>query len=284
MNYFRASLAISFLLIFAIKNVAFSQELMLLEKTQRRQIQDVEQPTLHTAPFIYYKPAVILLNLEDTTKEFVYWRRNFTDQFLECYSSTRIYPASKVFGFIQDSVYYRSTTYMDYHIFAPQIVSGSISLYYTREIQNLGEIRMIKRPEYNNNMIITGNVPRRYANNYTYFVTFPWDTLKMISVNRQTLPLFAKRYLRAYPEAYKESMKYFQQPLNRAATYTLIPIAAVGTAAFLLTKGNPTYFIAIGAGALVTYIAVKLFVKPKMFDPEAMSVIIEKCKTNGHNP
>lgn len=274
------SLLLSIAFFFAMES--FAQHLSILEKTGRRQVPDVEQPSLHAAPFIYYKPATILLNLQDTTSAYVYWRRNFTDQFLETWSDSRMYPASLIFGFIQDSIYFRSTTLGDYHIFAPQILSGKINLYYTREIQNLGEIRMISKdpanPGYHNNMIVTGDVPRRYANNYTYFVTFEWDTLKMISVTRQSLPVFAKMYLRAYPAAYNEAMKYVQSPISKAATYTLIPIAAIGTASFLLTKGNPTYFIGIGAAALVTYVGVKLFVKPKMLDPEAMIGIIEKCK------
>jgi len=260
----------------------FSQSYPLLERTQRHHIQDVEQPTLHSAPFIYYQPAIIFLNKDSATNGYVYWRRNFTDQFLESYSGPRIYPASLIYGFIQDSVYYRSTAYDDYHIFAPQILSGDINLYYTREFQNLGEIRMVSRDtanlNYHNNMIVTGDVPRRYANNYTFFVTFPWDTLKMLPVNRQSLSGFAKTYLRGYPEAYKESLKYVQPAINRALTYSLLPIAAAGTAAFLLTEGNPTYFIAIGVGALVTYVTVKLFVKPRTLDPEAMIRIMEACK------
>jgi hypothetical protein len=283
MSNLRVIFTITLLFVLRIFPEAFSQKLSLFEKTQRRNIQDVEQPTLHTAPFVYYKPATIFLNQTDTTQGIVYWRRNFTDQFLESYYSSRLYPASMIYGFIQDSVYYRSTPYDYYHIFAPQIFSGDFNIYYTREFQNLGEIRMISRdasfPEYHNNMIVTGEVPRRYANNYTFFVTFPWDTVKMVPVTRQSLSGFARTYLRAYPQAYKEASKYYQSSINKSLTYALLPIAAAGTAAFLLVEGNPVYFIAIGVGALVTYVAVKLFVKPKMLDPEAMVGIMEKCKT-----
>jgi hypothetical protein len=282
-KYSRAVLLLILFITLIFAQETFSQNIPILEKTERRQIQDVEVPSIHSAPFAYYKPTIIFLNQSDTTKGYYYWRRNFTDQFLENYSDSRFYPATLIYGFIQDSVYYRSTPFDDYyHIFAPQILSGPINLYYTREIQNLGEIRLISKdatkPDYHNNMIVTGTVPRRYANNYTYFVTFPWDTLKMISVNRGSLPVFARTYLRAYPTAYKEASKYYRSNLNRALTYTLLPIAVAGTAAFLLAEGNPTYFIAIGVGALVTYVAVKIFVKPKTLDPEAMIGIIEKCK------
>lgn len=260
----------------------YAQQLPVLEKTSKKVIPDVELPSLHVAPVIYYKPAIILLNLYDTTSEIVYWRRNFTDQFLETWSDSRMYPASRIFGFIQDSIYFRSTAFNDYHIFAPRIYHGEINLYYTRYIQNLGEIRMISKdpqnPDYHNSMIVTGNIPRRYANEFNYFVTFPWDSLRMIAVTRQSLSTFAGTYLRAYPEAYKEAMRYERSAASKVLTYTMLPVAVIGTAAFLLVEGNPVYFIAIGAGALVTYVAVKLFMKPKVLDPEGMIGIIGKCK------
>ena len=275
-------LLLLFLMILVPVKESCSQQLNVLEKTRHRTIPDVEQPSLHVAPVIYYKPATILLNLYDTISEIVYWRRNFTDQFLETWSDSRMYPASRIFGFTQDSIYFRSTFYEDYHIFVPRIFSGPINLYYTRYIQNLGEIRMISKdpanPDYHNTMIVTGNVPRRYANEFTYFVSFPWDTLKMIPVTRQSLPGFAKTYLRAYPEAYKEAMKYERSSATRILSYTLLPIAVTGTAAFLISERNPAYFIWIGAGALVAYISVKIFLKPKMLDPEGMTGIITKCK------
>jgi hypothetical protein len=270
------------LMILCAAGNTWSQQFPVLEKTQRKTIPDVEQPSLHVAPFIYYSPATILLNLHDTVTEIVYWRKNFTDQFLESWSDSRMYPASKIFGFIQDSIYFRSTVFDDYHIFAPRIFSGPISLYYTRYIHNLGEIRMVSRdaanPDYHNNMIVTGDVPRRYANEFTFFVTFPWDTLKMIPVTKESLPVFARTYLRAYPPAYKEAMMYERSASIRSMNYALITVAAIGTAAFLLVQGNPVYFIAIGAGALVTYVAVKIFLKPRMLDPEGMCRIIEKCR------
>jgi hypothetical protein len=58
----------------------------------------------------------------------------------------------------------------------------------------------------------------------------------------------------------------------------MLPVAVIGTAAFLLVEGNPAYFIAVGVGALVTYVSVKLFMKPKVLDPEGMIGIIEKCR------
>ena len=262
---------------------SFSQKWSVLEKTQNRTIQDVEQPSLHVAPVIYYKPATVMLNLHDTISEVIYWRRNFTDQFLETWSDERMYPASRIFGFIQDSVFDRSTPCDDYHIFVPQIFkSEQINLYYTRYIQNLGEVRMISKdpmnPDYQNRMIVTGDVPRRYANEFTYFVNFQWDTLKMIPVTRSNIAIFAKTYLRAYPEAYADAMNYKPSSTTKVLAYTLLPVAAISTAAFLLVEGNPVYFIGIGVGALATYVAVKLFVKPKMLDPEAMIGIAEKCK------
>ncbi len=273
---------------FAVFEVSFSQQLTVsqqfnvLEKTRRRMIPDVEQPSLHVAPVIYYKPATVLLNLYDTVSEVIYWRRNFTDQFLETWSDSRMYPASRIFGFIQDSVYFRSTPFHDYHIFVPQIFTGQINLYYTRYIQNLGEIRMIskdaKNPDYHNSMIVTGDVPRRYANEFTYFVTFPWDTLKMVRVTRKSLGDFSKTYLRAYPDAYKEAGKYEKSSTSRILGYVLLPVAVIGTAAFLMVEGNPKYFIGIGAGALVAYVSVKIFLKPKMLDPEGMIGIISKCR------
>jgi hypothetical protein len=271
-----------FILVLFFHNTSYSQLLQVLEKTKKKTFPDVEQPSLHVAPAIFYRPAVIFLNPYDSIKENVYWRRNFTDQFLETYTDLKIYPASRIFGFIQDSIYFRSTPYDDYNIFAPQIFSGPIDLYYTRYIQNLGEIRMVSMDSssqvYHNNMIITGDVPRRYANEYTYFVTFPWDTLKMIPVTRESLPGFAKTYLRTYPDAYKEAMKYTRSTTSQVLSYTLLPVAVAGTAAFVLVQGNPVYFIAIGVGALVTYVAVKIFLKPKMLNPEAMMGIIGKCR------
>jgi hypothetical protein len=268
--------------IFVTLKETSSQRLPALGKTGSRMVPDVEQPSLHVAPVIYYKPATILLNLHDTISEIVYWRRNFTDQFLEVWSDSRMYPASMIFGFVQDSIYFRSTMDYDYHIFAPMIFKGPVSLYYTRYIQNLGEIRMIsgdpKNPDYQNRMIVTGDVPRRYANEFTYFVTFPWDTLKMIPVTRKSLQKFANTYLRAYPEAYEEARTYDVSSTDQVLNYGVIPVAVIGTAAFLLDKGNPVYFLGIGVGALITYISVKLFVKPRMLDPEAMIGIVEKCR------
>jgi hypothetical protein len=261
---------------------AISQTLPALEKSRKVTIPDVEQPSLHVAPWVYYKPALILLTQHDTLSETVYWRRNFTDQFLETWNDARMYPASRIFGFAQDSVWYRSTLFDDYHIFVPMIYKGTLSLYYTRYIQNLGEVRMVSSDannlDYHNNMIVTGDIPRRYANEFTYFVTFPWDTLRMIPVDHKNLHAFANMYLRAYLYAYKEALKYDISGTNKVLTWTLLPIAVVGTAAFLLVEGKPVYFIAIGAGALVTYIAVKIFLKPKTLDPEAMIGIIDKCK------
>jgi hypothetical protein len=258
-----------------------AQQLPVIEKIRKKQLPDVEEPSLHKAPFIYYTPVKIYLNLRDTTTEFAYWRKNFTDQFLETWSG-RMYPASRIFGFFLDSIWFRSTTWADYHIFVPQIYKGQMDLYYTRHIQNLGELRMISKdasnPDYHNNMIITGDVPRRYSSDFTYYVTFRWDTLKMIPVERKSIALFAKQYLRGYPDAYKEAMLYDPKKLQRILNYTLLPVAVAGTAAFLLVEGNPVYFIAVGAGALVTYIAVKIFVKPKTLEPECMVKILEKCR------
>ena len=269
-------------LILTLVNAAPCQQVSVLEKTGKRTIPDVEVPSLHVAPVIYYKPALILLNLYDTVSETVYWRRNFTDQFLETWADSRMYPASRIFGFIQDSIYFRSTAWIDYHLFVPRIYSGPVNLYYTRYIQNLGEIRMISRdtqnPDYHNSMIVTGDVPRRYANEFTYFVTFPWDTLHMIPVTRKGISDFAKTYLRAYPDAYREAMKYERSSASKVLTYTLLPVAVIGTTAFLVTEGNPAYFMVIGAGALVAYISVKIFIKPRMLDPQGMIGIIEKCK------
>lgn len=261
---------------------ACSQKSEVLEKTKNRTFPDVEQPSLLVAPAVYYTPARIFLTPKDTVSEFVYWRRNFTDQFLETWSDPKMYPASRIFGFIQDSIYFRSTAFDQYHIFAPQIFSGPIDLYYTRYIQNLGEIRMVSvdpnNLDYHNNMIVTGDVPRRYANEFTFFVTFPWDTLKMVPVSHKTLPKFADLYLRVYPDAYREARKYDISHVTKVLTYTLIPVAVIGISAFLLVQDNPVYFIAVGAGAMVSYIAVKIFLKPRTLDPEGMIRIIEKCR------
>jgi hypothetical protein len=260
---------------------SFSQQ-YLLERTRKATVPDVEQPSLHYSPLVYYKPAKIFLNLHDTVTETVYWRRNFTDQFLETWSDYRMYPASMVFAFIQDSLYHRSTYYDQYHIFVPQICSGPINLYFTRYIHNEGEIRMVstdaKNPDYHNSMIVTGDVPRRYANEFTFFVTFPWDTLKMIQVTHKSLPKFSETYLRAYPAAYDEAWKISHSDPSKILLCTLIPLAAISAASCLLVPGYAPYFLAISAGMVVTYIAVKVFVKPKELDPEAMIRIIEKCK------
>jgi hypothetical protein len=100
----------------------------------------------------------------------------------------------------------------------------------------------------------------------------------MISVTRQSLSKFAKTYLRAYPEAFQEAMKYDRSSTTDVLSYTLLPVAVLGTAAFLLVQGNPAYFIGIGAGALVAYVSVKIFLKPKMLDPRGMIGIMEKCR------
>jgi len=97
-------------------------------------------------------------------------------------------------------------------------------------------------------------------------------------VTRQGISDFAKTYLRAYPDAYKEAMKYERSTASKVLSYTLLPVAVIGMAAFLLVEGNPAYFMAIGAGALVAYVSVKIFIKPRMLDPEGMIGIIEKCK------
>lgn len=265
---------------FVLIQSIFSQKAEVKGKALKKTFPDVEQPSLHLAPAVYYTPVTILLNTDQSVSETGYWRKNFTDQFIETWES-RMYPASKVFGFIQDSVYFRSTVYNDYHIFVPLILKNKINLYFTRYIQNLGEIRMVSHdtnsPGYSNKMIITGDVPRRYANDFTYFVTFPWDTLKMVTVTRNSLTGFADTYLKIFPDAYKEAMKYKRSSAGKILSYTLIPVAAAGTAGFLLVQGNPVYFIGIGAGAMVSYITAKIFLKPKKLDPEAMIGIIEKC-------
>ncbi|MEI6900830.1 MAG: hypothetical protein WCL00_13205 [Bacteroidota bacterium] len=280
-SFVKIVFTIVFFQVFLTETVG-SQTVSVLEKTRRKQIPDVEQPNLHTAPFIYYKHTLIYLNREDTISGWTYWRRNFTDQFLETWTTSRMYPASRIFGFIQDSIYFRSTMLDDYHIFVPQIYRGNFNLYYTRPIHNLGQIRMISKDtidhDYQNQMIITGDLPRRYANDYTYYVTFPWDTLKMVPVTRQSLSGFAKTYLRAYPDAYKEAMLYERPEIQNILAYTLLPLAVASTAAFLIVEGKPVYFIGIGAGALLTYLSVKLFVKPRMLDPEGMIGIMERCR------
>jgi hypothetical protein len=279
---YKKYLLLLFLIIPGFVLQSFCQRLPVLETTRNKAIPDVETPSLHVAPFVYYRPATVLLNMRDTVSETVYWRRNFTDQFLETWADSRMYPASRIFGFIQDSNYFRSTSYDGYHIFVPLIFSGKMNLYYTRYIQNLGEIRMVSRdaanPDYHNSMIVTGDVPRRYANEFTYFVTFPWDTLKMITVTRLSLKEFANTYLTVYPDAYKDAMKYSRSSTSRILNYTLLPLAAICTAAFLVVDGKPVYFIGIGAGALVAYISVKIFLKPRMLDPEGMISILKKCR------
>jgi hypothetical protein len=220
-------------------------------------------PDLYKEPFIDCKLIDVFLYSDSVTKKSVYLKRNFTDQFLQVCSTSQLLPASRIYGFACDNKFYRSgNTYGNNYVFAEKILEGNTSLYYCRNIPILnGLVEYIstdsKNPGYTNNMIIEDETPKRFKNDFSYFITPRSDTTKMIYVCNSNIGEIANTYFADCPLAYNDAMR-FTQRYKKIQNITLpIGLICLGYGSLNLGKyPRPSEYIpafSIAFVALTTY-------------------------------
>jgi hypothetical protein len=245
-------------------------------------------PDLFREEFIICRSAKVFLFANETVNEMVSLRKNFTDQFLQLCTSTRILPASKIWGFNLDNKYYRSGhTFDNNYVFAERIVTGKMSLFYCRNIpNNYGEIELISSDPnasgYTNRMIVEDVDSKRYKSDFSYFLSLQTDSAKMIWVNNNNIGTVANEYFINSPAAYKDAMQYVKK--NRWAERLTL---TVGVASYLLSvfdfqRGGIILFhyqsplLYVSLASIGTYIYIRVKNKHRYLNPDNMARIVSK--------
>ena len=239
-------------------------------------------PDLSNEQFIDCERAKVFLYSDSSINDIVYLRKNFTDQFLQvCYSS-RMYPASRIWGYNMNGKYYRAGhTYDINYVFAERILTGAYSVYYTRNLPNIyGEIELISadpdNPDYRNRMIVEDAQSRRFKNDYSYFISPSSDSTKMILVNNKNIKSVAKDHLVDCPLAYKDAMRFHNRyrlvqnitlPLG-VCSYLISFLNFGGTGVKPFNYESP--FLYVGLASIGTYIYYRIKAKNKYLHPNDM--------------
>jgi hypothetical protein len=245
-------------------------------------------PDLHKIPFDDCKKTNVFIRSDSVVQEITYLRRNFTDQFLEICATSQLIPASRIYGFSLDNKFYRSAHTHDYcYVFAERIVKGNTSLYYCRNIpMENGLIEYVssdsKNPGYTNKMIVEEETPKRYANDFSYFITPKIDTTKMIYVTNKNIGEIAKTYFSDCKPAYNDAINYSQK--KSTAQKITLPIAFVGLSYLWIINKNPYYkstniktaILSVSMVSIVTYMYCRIKAKNRYLHPNDMIRIITK--------
>jgi len=208
-------------------------------------------------PFIDYRKGVIWNTPTDSMSDYVYIRKNFTDQMVSVWSNPkRLYPASRIYAVDVENKHYRAIKVSDQnYVFAEQMVKGKMNLYMYRKIPQFnGWVEMYsydsRDPNYRNNMIIEKDWMRGKQDYFGYFISLDDITLKEVPTTR--MKDFANDYLSATPDAYKKAMKFGRKNYNKERKLGVAALLAFGTAGLWATNGNNLLFLlAFPAGAVV---------------------------------
>ena len=141
--------------------VGFSKEDSTAQKESDKALTKHPDKDRNDIPFIDYKKAVIWTTKSDSVSDYVYIRKNFTDQMLSVWSHPkRLYPASRVYGVDMDGKHYRAVKVSSQnYVFAEQVVAGKMNLYMYRRIPQMNGWVEFQGYDsihsgYRNNMII----------------------------------------------------------------------------------------------------------------------------------
>lgn len=260
---------------------AYSQ-IQLLEKDTTSVHEVIKEKSIVNSPKTYalYKPTTVWLNPWEKVEETTYLRLNFRDQFLETWEDNKMLPASRIFAFSQDGIYYRSTNLIEGgYVFAEKLVSGNMNLYAADKFLTEGEVDMISRdannPEYTNRMFIENSDRKKMKkSDYYYFITFNYDSTELKEIDLKT---FDKKYLASCKPA---SDYYSEYVTNKFSTKKVLNVTL---STFLigwsvksvldrynpefepLHKGAPLFFAALG-----TLITINIIPSKKEFDKSKM--------------
>lgn len=278
-----------FIFVFAFNFIAYPQK---LEDKQNDTILDTfphikPNPDLYREPFIDCKPVQVFLYSDSIKQEIVYLRKNFTDQFLEVCATSKLIPASRIYGFSLDSGFFRSGyTASGCYVFAERILKGPTSLFYCRNIpMNHGLIEYISidsiNTDYRNNMIIEEETPMRYKNDFSYFITPKSDTSKMVLVNNDNINSIAKTYFNKCNPAYNDAIKFTQryktiQQISLPVGLISLGFCYIGNRAKHAYKFYENPLFGLSVAALSTYIFFRIKGKNRFLHPNDMIRIISK--------
>jgi hypothetical protein len=244
-------------------------------------------PDISNEAFIQCERATILFYGDTLCRDIVYLRKNFTDQFLQvCYSS-KIYPASGIWGYNMNNKYFRTgETPAKHYVFAERIARGKFSLFYCRNMPtDYGEIELVAGngtdPDYRNRMIIGDPDSKRYKNDYSYFISPAADSSKMIFVGNKNIKTVAKEYFADCPPAYDDAMRFHNR--YRVVQNITLPVGVLSylVSAFLTGPKVNAFnyespFLYVGLASIGTYIYFRIKGKTKYLHPNDMIRIVGK--------
>jgi hypothetical protein len=243
-------------------------------------------PDISNEQFIDCERAKVFLYSDSAINDIVYLRKNFTDQFLQvCYNS-RMYPASRIWGYNMNGAYFRSGHSYDVnYVFAERILTGFYSVYYCRNLPNIyGEIELISadpdNPGYRNRMIVEDAQSRRFKNDYSYFISPASDSAKMIYVNNKNIKSVAKDHFADCPLAYKDAMRFHNK--YRLVQNITLPLGICSYIVSFLNFGGTgvkpfnieSPFLYVGLASIGTYIYFRIKAKNKYLHPNDMIRIV----------
>ena len=240
--------------------VGFSKEDSTVQKESGKAQVNHPDKDRNDIPFIDYKKAVIWTSRTDTVSDYVYIRKNFTDQMLSVWSHPkRLYPASRVYGVDMEGKRYRAVKVSSQnYVFAEQVVEGRMNLYMYRRIPQMNGWVEFQGYDsihsgYRNNMIIEQEGMRSKQNYFGYFISIGDDTLRPVTTNK--MRAFADTYLMDTPRAYAKALKYVQNNNNKAAKVAIASLMSVGIIGLTTSHGGGLIFLlGFPAAALVSYL------------------------------
>jgi len=237
-------------------------------------------PDLSDPAFIDYTDAIIYLSPEESINELAYLRTNFTDQFISVWENPgRIYPASRIFAFSQESRYFRACRFDEQNaVFGQRIVKGEMNLYCCRKQPlEAGLTEFIttdpNNQGYRNFMINRYEGRARFANDFYYFIVMENDSVNPVPV--KDIVDFANNYLFDSPEAYAMMMKFDKKKTMFRKLVAPVIVGVIGLAT--ISAGSLRTGLLISspfiAGGMI-YFLLNRDKKGKRPSPEKMMEIV----------
>ena len=234
----------------------------------------------------------IQLNTHQKVRHWGRLRPRFTDQLVEVEVAYKqqFLPASRILGFSNGGDYYRSVRLKHrFHVFAKQVVKGSLSLYQAESYLNAaaGELDIMAQDGYQNTLLLgQGGTFEGFEKSNMYFVASQQDTTRIEPVDAKT---FGDIYLRKTPKSYRMMTGY--KPQGKVTRRILESSLFLSGIAYILMRTEmnrsigrmfknesnppPNYLGGIFLGTGLLYFTHRLVFKNKKLTPKAMKAIIE---------
>lgn len=229
----------------------------------------------------YFYKTLVFLSPFDTISYYTHISRYYKDQFLELYNDRKIFPASRIYGFIQAGKFYRTAHPGNRnHVFAERLINDKMSLFAADRFIAEGELDVIGTSDsgntiYNNTQLILDE-NRKKTNSYDkdYFVTVKakTDSLILFDKNSEVLSI-----VKPCKPAYNYYMKFREDRYKEAISTTGWLFVGTMFANFLFNtrftiydketgKLVPLGVLAIATG--VTFVTLKIVLKVPDYDKE----------------